>query len=218
MSNRIGDIRFLLDHLLTGAPAVPGVPQLSLDPDRIGIAGHSSGGWTALAAVEFEKRIRTVVALAPAGSSKPKPGVIPAKLSFAWNRDVPTLYLAAEEDVSLPLAGMCELFARTPATKRMAILRHADHLHFMDNAAQLHEAVRATPLPAELAWISKEMRPIAELCGEKQAHLFTRGLTLAHFDATLKQDEGAREFLAGDLAADLAARGVAAICPPSPAG
>ena len=41
--------------------------------------------------------------------------------------------------------GMYEVFERVPATKRMVILRRADHMHFMDNVEQLHEAVRTSP-------------------------------------------------------------------------
>lgn len=208
IANRVPDIRFLLDHLLDGAAWDS---EAKLDPARIGILGHSFGGWTALAAPAVERRIHAVVALAPGGSSRPKPGIIPAKLTFAWGRDVPALYLAAENDISVPLDGMYELFERTPAAKRMVILRRADHLHFMDDVEQLHEAVRAMPFSGELAWIPKEMRPIAELCSGEQAHLFARGLTLCHLDATLRRQEEAREFWAGDLEAELAARGVDAI-------
>lgn len=117
IANRVPDIRFLLDHLLNGAAWDS---EANLDPTQIGIVGHSFGGWTALAATAVEWRIRAVVALAPGGSSQPKPGILPAKLTFSWGRDVPTLYLVAENDTMTPLAGMHELFERTPATKQMA--------------------------------------------------------------------------------------------------
>jgi hypothetical protein len=90
----------------------------------------------------------------------------------------------------------------------MIILRRADHCHFMDNVEELHETVRATPFTGELAWIPREMRPIAELCSGEQAHLFVRGLTLCHMDAVLKRQEEAQRFLVGDIEAELAARGV----------
>ncbi|OLE51757.1 MAG: hypothetical protein AUG51_21070 [Acidobacteria bacterium 13_1_20CM_3_53_8] len=205
IANRVPDIRFLLDHLLGGALLDS---QINLAPAQIGIVGHSFGGWTALAATEVEPRIRAVVALAPGGSSKPKPGILRVKLNFDWGRDVPTLYLVAENDISLPLAGMYEIFERTPATKQMIILRRADHMHFMDNVEETHEAVRAMPFTGELAWITKEMRPIAELCSGEQAHLFVRGLTVCHMDAILRRQGEARAFLAGDLETELAERGV----------
>jgi dienelactone hydrolase len=206
IANRVPDIHFLLNHLL-GRPEELD-PKLKLDPTQVGIVGHSFGGWTALAATAVESRIRAVVALAPAGSSRPRPGIIPATLTFSWGRDVPTLYLVAENDVSLPLSGMYELFERTPATKQMVILRRADHLHFMDNVEEVHETVRTMQWTGDLAEILKEMRPIAELCSGEQAHLFVRGLTLCHMDAILRQREEAHQFLLGDLKAELAMRGV----------
>ena len=200
IASRVPDIRFLLDYLLVEA-------QFKLAP--VGIVGHSFGGWTALASPGLVPEIRAIVALAPAGSSNPRPGILPAKLEFRWGRNVPTLLLAADNDVCLPIGGMYEIFERIPAAKRMIVLRRADHMHFMDNVEQLHEAVRTSPpwIP-ELDYLQKEMRPIAELCTGEQSHLFVRGLTAAHFDAVLKQSDEARRFLAGDMQAELATRGV----------
>jgi predicted dienelactone hydrolase len=207
IANRVPDIQFLLDQLLRRNAWDA---EAKLDPARIGIVGHSFGGWTALAATEVERSIRAVVSLAPGGSSQPKPGILPVKLAFAWERDVPTLYLVAENDTSLPLAGMYEIFERTPATKQLVVLRRADHMHFMDHVEEMHEAVRNMPFTGDLAWLPKEMRPITELCSGEQAHLFVRGLTLCHFDATLRQQEAAQRFLDGDITAELAERGVEA--------
>ncbi len=208
IANLVPDVRLLLDQLLSAtawsSDAIP-------DPARVGIVGHSFGGWTALAAPDVERRIQAIVALAPAGSSRRKPGILPVTLDFGWGRDIPTLYLVAENDVSLPLAGMYELFERTPATKQLVMLRRADHLHFMDHVEETHEAVRTMPpLTAESAWLPREMRPIAELCSGEQAHVFTRGLTLCHMDSALRRHEAAHRFLAGDVEAELARRGVVA--------
>jgi predicted dienelactone hydrolase len=202
IASRVPDIRFLLDYVLT---------QAELEPAPVGIVGHSFGGWTALAAPDLVHQIGAVVALAPGGSSNPRPGILPAKLAFKWGRDIPTLILAAENDVCLPLDGMYEIFERVPATKRMVILRRADHMHFMDNVEQLHEVVRTSPpwIP-ELDYLQKEMRPIAELCTAEQSHLFVRGLTVAHFDAVLKHDDEASRFLASNIKAELASRDVEA--------
>src|SRR5262249_19244553 len=90
IASRVPDVRFLLDHLLSVPPLGS---EARLDPARIGIAGYSFGGWTALAAPEDEPRLGAVVALAPGGSSRPKPGIIPAALTFDWGRDVPVLHL-----------------------------------------------------------------------------------------------------------------------------
>jgi hypothetical protein len=81
-------------------------------------------------------------------------------------------------------------------------------LHFIDNVEQEHETMRAMSFPGDLAYLTKEMLPIGELCSGEQAHLFVRGLTLSHMDAVLRERKEARQFLAGDVVAELAARGV----------
>jgi dienelactone hydrolase len=210
IAGRVPDVRLLLDRLLDGA-----VAELAPDPARIGIVGHSFGGWTALAAPDADPRVRAVVALAPGGSSQRKPGILPLELAFRWGRDVPALYLVAENDVALPLAGMHELYERTPATKRMAILRRADHGHFFDEVEREHEAFRGMPMPPELAAMQREMRPVAELCSGEEAHRFTRGLALCHLDAWLREDALARAFWNGDLESELAARGVEIVVAPA---
>jgi hypothetical protein len=67
------------------------------------------------------------------------------------------------------------------------------------------------PAIGELSWIARDVRPIAELCSGDEAQRFTRGLTLAHMDAVLRRQAGADRFWAGDVAAELNARGVDAI-------
>lgn len=204
IDSRVPDAQFLLDHMLRSSP----VPEIELDPTRIGVVGHSFGAWTALATPEIDSRIRAVVALAPGGTSNPRPGILPVKLTFQWCHEVPALYLVAENDVPLPLADMYELFERAPSPKQMVILRRADHLHFIDNVEQEHEAFRTVPMPAEVAQMQKEMRPIAELCSGEQAHLWVRGLTLAHMDAFLRDRHEARLFLAGDVEGEMKKRGL----------
>jgi len=205
--SRVPDIRVLLDRLLEAAPFDP---DIGLDVARVGIAGHSAGGWTALAAPDNEPRIRAVVALAPGGASNPRRGILPLNLLFDWKREVPTLLLAAENDAALPLIGMHEIYERVPATKRMVVLRRADHAHFMDNVEREHEAFRTAPLAPVLKAIQQEMLPSADLTPGEKAHLFTRALTTCHMDAFLCGKPEARRFLEGDIESELAARGVEA--------
>jgi predicted dienelactone hydrolase len=174
IASRVPDVQLLLRVFPEASP--------------VGIVGHSFGGWTALAAPDVEPRIAAVVALAPGGSSERKPGILPLTLAFQWDRDVPTLLIAAENDTALPLSGMHEIFSRIPATKRMEILPRADHSHFMDNIAELHESFRTAPMPPELAAIQKAMRPISELSSEEEAHRFTSTLALAHFNTYLTRN------------------------------
>jgi dienelactone hydrolase len=209
IESRVPDARFLIDQMLhSEAWNAKG----EIDHDQVGFVGHSFGAATALATPEFDQRIKAVVALAAGGASNPRPGILPVTLTFQWGRAVPALFLAAENDVPLPLAGMYELFARAPDPKQLVILRRADHMHFVDDVEQAHEAFRTmSPVPPELADMQREMLPFAQLCSREQAHLWIRGLTLAHLDAFLKDQREAKQLLAGDIEGELAKRGVEVI-------
>src|SRR6185369_5476378 len=96
-------------------------------------AGHSFGGWTTLAVAGRDRRIRAALPLAPAGGGSELPvQQLRESLDLDWDRDVPTLFIVADRDTLLPLSGMHELLERTQATKRMVILKNADHMHFCD--------------------------------------------------------------------------------------
>jgi predicted dienelactone hydrolase len=77
IASRVPDMRVLLSTL-TGPRPVAGMGGIGLDPELIALAGHSFGGWTALAVPESEPRVRAVIALAPGGSSRPRPWRAPA--------------------------------------------------------------------------------------------------------------------------------------------
>jgi dienelactone hydrolase len=184
IADRVPDLRFVLDQVLDGAAAEV---SRQVDRQRIGLIGWSFGGWSVLATLEVDERPSAVIALAPGGNSKPLPGIIPAQLTFAWHRGVPTLFLVAERDQYTPLDGQYELFDRTPSSKRMFILRGADHGHFGE---QIDDQSG---------------------CSAEAAHTFTRGLALAHLDATLKADSAAQRFLADEAMPALGERGVGAL-------
>lgn len=181
IGDRVPDLRVLLDR----ATSAMGELSSIVDPDRVGLAGWSFGGWSVLAAPEQDARASAIVAMAPAGSREPLPGIIPAMLTFMWPREIATLVLTGDTDRFTPLAGVRDVFARAPRPKRMYVLRGAGHGHFAD-----------------------DVDPTAPT--RDQAHLFTRGLALAHFDAALKTDADARAFLSGDVAGSLRERDVSA--------
>jgi len=182
MAARVPDLRFLLDTALARAPdAGPHV-----DAARIGLAGHSFGGWTALATLDVDDRARSIVVHAPAGGRPTPPGTIPGVVEYRWSHPIPSLFIVAEGDTSLPIATMHELFARAPEPKRMVVLPDTDHLHFGDDVATHHDALRAMFTEGPLAHLGTSMRPSAELMPGEEALRTVRGLTLAHFDATLR--------------------------------
>ena len=202
---RPADVSFTIDRLLAGA----GHLESRVDPDRIGVAGHSFGGWTTLAVAGRDRRIRAAFPLAPAGGASPLPVArLTASLDFAWGREVPTLFVVADRDTLLPLPGMRELLARTQSSKRMIVLKNADHMHFCDRAEEVHEMFRLMPTDPLFMRIQQSIPPISELCPGEHGYQVIRGLGLAHMDAHLKGDESAARFLAGDVRGVLAARGV----------
>jgi dienelactone hydrolase len=210
IASRVPDVRVLLSAL-TGPSPVAGLDGIGLDPELIAVAGHSFGGWTALAAPESEPRVRAVVAFAPGGSSRPVPGVLPLTLAFGWERVVPLLILTGDRDVPVPLDGVQEIFGRAPEPKRMFVLRRADHEHFADDVEGRHEALRAMTLPGEAAWMTAAMLPMSQLCPGEHGHISARGLSLAHLDAVLRGNDAADRFLAAGAESALAARGVQAV-------
>ena len=203
---RPADIRALIDGMLDGLADEIGA---LIDPDRIGMSGHSFGGWTTLVVTAQDRRIRAALPLAPAGGVTPLP--VPAlhdALDFAWGREVPTLFVVADRDTLLPLDGMGELLERTPSRwKKMVVMKNTDHMHFCDRIEQVHELFRMMP-PAVFEGLTPRILPIDQLAPPEHAYQCVRGLGLAHWDATLKDDAGARRLLDGDLVGLLAARGI----------
>lgn len=202
---RPDDVIFLLDAVLGGLD--PEIAAL-VDPTRIGMSGHSFGGWTTLKLNEREPRIGAALPLAPAGGWTHMPAEpLREALTFDWRREVPTTYLVADRDSLLPLRGMREMYDRTPGAKRLLVLRNADHMHFCDRAEEVHEMFRSVPPPGAFADVAPSVPPISELAPGEHGYLFTRGLGLAHFDAELRGDAAARALL-DDAVAVMAARGV----------
>jgi dienelactone hydrolase len=204
---RPADASWLIDRVLDGT--VGGVAG-RVDRERIGMAGHSFGGWTTLATTGRDPRIRAALPLAPAGGNRAELPQNPLAeiLDLGWSRDVPTLFVVADRDSILPLPSMHDLFARTRTPKRMVVLGNTDHMHFCDRAAQAHEMFRAFPPPGFFEDAARTTVPFAELASEEPTYDAIRGLALAHMDAVLRSHAPAAEFMERDLGARLGARGI----------
>ncbi len=191
-ASRPADVAFMTDQVLAGDFAA------SIDPDRMGMVGHSMGGWTTLLMAGRDRRLGAVVLLAPAGGRCGN-GANPfaEALDFEWGREVPALYLVAARDIVSPLEGMYDLLARTPGPRRLLALADADHWHFCDRVEQVHEMVRKFPPPGLEAEIVRRLPPAAELCAGAHAHRVVRGLALAHFAASLEGTRAAARLLEG---------------------
>jgi dienelactone hydrolase len=200
---RPADVSFMLDQVLASEFASV------IDASRIGMTGHSFGGWTTLVTSTRDHRIRAAVPLAPAGGDSPLPAeLLSTSLLAGWSREVPTLFVVADRDTLLPLDGMRGLLKRAPAGTQMVILQDADHMHFCDRIEEIHEMFRLMPQDPLFQPIQSAIPPIGELCPGEHAQLTVRGMTLAHFDAHLRGSESSARFLSGDVASVLRGQGV----------
>jgi dienelactone hydrolase len=195
-------IDLLLDASLTG---------MRLDAERIGAAGISMGGYTALAINSLDARVRAAFPMCPMfGDRSLLPQVRRLQKLLRvdnWLSQVPTLLLTGEMDPLVNVEDIRLLFSKIASPKRLVVLRKAGHMHFADNAGFGHEWFRKGYLSG--SWPDPEidaialgtaMRPFAELCTEAQSGGTVRGLCLAHMDAHLKGNAAAIAFLHGDLA------------------
>src|SRR5207245_5461483 len=93
---RPADVSFAIDHLL-------GTDGL-VDADRIGMAGHSFGGWTTLTTTARDRRLRAAVPLAPAGGASPLPVNLPREAGAVRSRrEVPARSGADDRAARRPL-------------------------------------------------------------------------------------------------------------------
>lgn len=196
MAARPLDVRFLIDAAAGGKLGIPA------ETARVGITGHSFGGWTSVRSVADEPRLAAVVALAPAIGV---PGLRDA-LDLAWTRPVPTLVIAAARDSIVALDTVERTFAELAPPADLVVLADTDHLHFCDNAKLVHEQFRA--MPFQLVPLGQPLPPFAELAPAAAGLDATSGLGLAHLDAHVRDHTDARAWLDGSLAAKLAASGI----------
>ena len=213
MQSRPVDASFVIDQMLAGAS------DLDIDEDRIGMSGHSFGGWTTLKTVEKDTRIKAIMPLAPGGGGEVNDeNPMASSLSFNWDRPIPCLYIVSDLDSILPIAGIQNLCQRNPEPALAVVLTNADHFHFNDHVEAAQDGYKAfieaananadegTRRPTN-AFLSAT-KPSTELVPGSHAHKLINGLGVAHFDAHLNDHAGAADLLQGDLPALLANQGI----------
>ncbi|MBW4716015.1 dienelactone hydrolase family protein [Saccharothrix obliqua] len=118
-----GDLRTALD-VCTGVRLGEG--DISVDAERLAVAGHGAGGGAAVLAAAGDERVRAVVTLAASETR-------PSALDAARGVGVPALHLAAGEDRIAPPVGHAEAIAeawRGPVQVRT--LPKVSHLGFAE--------------------------------------------------------------------------------------
>ncbi len=98
--------------------------EISVDPDKLGLAGHSMGGGCAVLAAAGHEHCRAVVTLALSET-------VPSALAAAKRCDAPALHLAAGKDRIAPPVGHAEPVAAAWAGPvQLRTLPKASHLGF----------------------------------------------------------------------------------------
>ncbi|HPG26274.1 MAG: hypothetical protein H6748_06485 [Spirochaetaceae bacterium] len=171
-TRRPGDLVDALRSLVDRPGAIALDPRQlpPVDPERLGLLGHSFGGWTAIKGAARERRVRAVCALAPVaepfvGRRAFDPGELPLPPG------VHALLLAAADDVLVDLeTSILPLVDRLGPAARLEIIDRADHFHFCDGLALLHRMHENNPRASQL----RPTRPFAELRGEAEMHALLR--------------------------------------------
>jgi dienelactone hydrolase len=177
------DIHSVIRALLDGNHLANELPLL--DPERLGLLGHSFGGWTALKVPALEPRVAAVCGLAPAsepfvGRKAFAPGELPLP------EKIMSLVLAARNDVLVDLdTSIHPLSDRLGPSSRLEIIDRADHFHFCDGLEMLHKMHENSPRENQL----QPTRPIGELRDEHDMHTLLNERVTRFFAESLGRTE-----------------------------
>jgi dienelactone hydrolase len=126
----LGSHRLFAADLRTALDVCVGVRlgdgEISVDPDRLGLAGHGTGGGSAVLAAADDDRVKAVATLAPAQTR-------PFASEAAARCTVPGLHLVAGRDQVAPAAGNAEPIAHAWAGPvHVEEIPKASHLGFTE--------------------------------------------------------------------------------------
>jgi dienelactone hydrolase len=190
----LGVLRALLDESLVEGQRPP------LQPQSVGVLGHSFGGWTALKLPRLEPRVRALCCLAPAseafvGRRAFEPDELPLP------EHVSTLVLAARDDVLVDLeTSVLPLAQRLGEGARLEVIERADHFHFCDGIELLHALHASTPREGQ----RRPTLPLDALQGEEKMHGALTQRVAHFFDETIGQGDRTDADAAGVAEGDCA--------------
>jgi pimeloyl-ACP methyl ester carboxylesterase len=129
-SGLLGSHRLFAADLRTALDVCVGVRlgegDISVDPDRLGLAGHATGEGSAVLAAADDSRVRAVATLAAAETR-------PFASDAARRCAMPGLHLAAGRDLVAPVVGNAEPIAHSWAgPAQLRVMPKAGHLGFTE--------------------------------------------------------------------------------------
>jgi predicted dienelactone hydrolase len=145
--NRPDDISFVVDSLLDLNADEGSMFFGAIDPERIGMSGHSFGGLTTLFVVLRDDRFRAALPMAPA--------VLPFVTDAARELTVPTLIMGGGLDETTPIESQQELLDVISDVEGgpdyLLTLPRAGHLAFADPCVPTFPGCEEGDLPQERA-------------------------------------------------------------------
>lgn len=179
--NRPLDASFLISHFLAASKSSRGWLRGSLDPEKIGVLGHSFGGFTACSVAASDSRVKAILPMTVAYGKSP---TIPLLLMLgAWDRTIG----APGNRVS------GTYYQRADGPKHMLVIKRGGHFTFSDMD-------RINPKFGD--GIGKDKKSGEDFLPIDRAKDIINTYSLAFFDHYLKGDQDAAKILATNLAPD----------------
>lgn len=203
--NQPGDVSFIIDSL-TSLGADDGLLAGAVDGERIGLTGHSAGGFTTLLAVYGPDRDERIDAALPLSAS----GCVLEDSAYG-DIDTPVMFMTGSEDLLVPRGGNRDAYDRANAPAYWVELIGGGHVRFAD--VDIDDSLVADRVRARVAGEAQSSdgpHPFAACVGEpdpagapginlaRQQELL-RAFATPFFAAYLRDDADALRFLRESL-------------------
>jgi dienelactone hydrolase len=204
--NRVADVRFVIDSLPRLVEQYPEIKDRA-DITKIGVSGHSYGALTAIMTAEVDPRVKAIEAMSPPG---PLPDRSLTPESFNAIR-VPALFLTGSRDLgavqSEDATWRKQAFDLSPAGDKWYVsIQGAGRSAFTGNVGDFggyqpqttdagYPVGRGGPMGGGYGQQAPTQRTNAPVVMGSGGSGTVRTLSLAFFDAYLKNDKAGREYL-----------------------
>jgi type 1 glutamine amidotransferase/dienelactone hydrolase len=168
------DVSFLITHCLAESGRGGSFFEGALDADRIGVLGHSFGGFTACKVAETDKRVKAI---------------IPMTVAYGKRTSVPCFVMLGNRDSTMKQPGNMVsrmYYQASKGPKYLLTLKRGGHFSFTDMD-------RIVPDFGD--GIGKDKRTGEEFLPIDRAKSMINAYSLAFFEAFLRQSSRARAFL-----------------------